>query len=278
VNLSLWLILATAAPAATAPVAEVVEAELRFARTAREKGVSTAFRTFAAPDAIVFAPDPKPAKPLLEAAPEAPGTLEWWPIYAGVAASGDLGFTTGPFVQERGPHKRYGNFFTVWRRQGDGSWRWVLDHGPTSREPAPYGPQTAVATLAAGEGGGGPAKAWDSLIAAETALANGLAADARAALKAALADDARVLRPGPQPGVGRAAYEPLVEEGPARIEARHIGGGVSSAGDLAFTYGRAGWGAERNGHYIRMWQRRQRGWTLVVDQLVPPPPPPPPKP
>lgn len=266
-----------AAPADPAPV---VEAERAFARAAREQGLGPAFRSFVAPDGIVFAPDPRPARPVLDAAAPQSGTLTWWPVYAGIAASGDLGFTTGPYVMERDGARRHGNYFTIWRRQPDGSWRWVLDHGPANRDASPLGPATPVATLAPaapaaprrGETGLG------DVVAADAALAAALAADAPAALGKVLADDGRVLRQGPQPAVGRAAFAPLLAAGPARIVSGHLSGGISAAGDLAYTYGWADWlegEAPKAGHYVRVWQRRAGRWTLIVDELIPAPPSPP---
>lgn len=274
---------AIATPKQRADVTEVVEAERAFARAAKEKGVGPAFRAFVAPDGIVFEPDPVPAPAALASRPdESGGSLDWWPTYAGIAASGDLGFTTGPFVSEYQGRKGHGHYFTIWRRQKDGRWRWVLDHGPPTREPAAAGTDAPVTVLPAGKP---PRRAsgagWRQVLAAESALAAALARDARSALAAVLAEDGRVMRVGPQPAVGREAWLAALAEGPATIEAAHLGGGISAAGDLAFTYGRARWekdGSARAGHYVRIWQRRAEGWRLIVDEIIPRRPPPPPAP
>jgi len=244
------LLAASAAPAPPPTVAPVVEAERAFAAMAAEKGTGEAFKTFIAEDGQMFLPGPTRAKPLIAAGKIGFGAIRWWPVYAGLAASGDLGFTTGP-----------------WKRQPDGRWRWVLDHGSLQRAQAPQGPQTPVDALPRGiprRGG-----AWEGVAAAEASLAAALAGDARGALLAALAPDARVLRNGPPLAVGRAAIAAALAEGPERIAAAPLGGGVSAAGDLAFTYGTATWSdasGARRGYYVRVWQRRQRGWTLVVDE------------
>jgi ketosteroid isomerase-like protein len=254
----------------------VIEAERAFARFAEERGVGPAFRTFVADDAIAFTPDPVPAKPLFRGDP--PGTLEWWPVYAGIAASGDLGFTTGPFVSGHGREERYGHYFTIWRRQADGTWRWVLDQGPPTEKASPLGRDTAVATLPPGEPAGGDGDgAWDDLLKTEERLARSLHEHAPRALQAVLADDARVMRAGPQPAVGRAAFAERLESGPKALETAHLGGAVSAAGDLGYTYGRALWseaGSPVPGHYIRVWQRRAGEWKLIVDTVLPNPPPP----
>jgi ketosteroid isomerase-like protein len=274
---------AAAAASSTADVAEVVEAERAFARAAKEKGIGPAFRAFAAPDAIVFAPDPRPAGPVLAARPERPGaTLDWWPTYAGISASGDLGFTTGPFVSEHGGRKSHGHYFTVWRRQPDGSWRWVLDHGPPTREAAAAGPASPVSLLPASTTPKRGARGrWSEVVQAEMLLAQALRRDAPRALADSLADDCRVMRVGPQPAVGRRDCLAALAEGPRTIRAVHLGGAISKAGDLAFTFGRASWfkeAAPRSGHYVRIWQRRSHGWKLIVDELIASPPLPPPSP
>ena len=114
--------------------------------------------------------------------------------------------------------------------------------------------------------------------AAEARLAERAASDQKLAHLAELAVDGRVYVAPRPPAIGaRAAMEALdgwpetFRFGPAE------GGGASDAGDLAWTYGPAAWrrdGAERRGHYVRLWQKRERGWTLVLAQLIPAPPPP----
>jgi ketosteroid isomerase-like protein len=96
-----------------------------------------------------------------------------------------------------------------------------------------------------------------------------------------LAADGRLMRVGPQPAVGAAAWAPLLAAGPERIDTAPLGGSASAAGDLAFTYGTARWrkgetGVE--GHYVRIWQRRREGWKLIVDNMIAIPPPPPARP
>jgi len=67
-------------------------------------------------------------------------TLVWKPVKAEVAQSGDLGYTIGTY-ETRGPGPdgrfvtRYGKYCSVWKKQKDGGWKWVVDVGTPS--PAP---------------------------------------------------------------------------------------------------------------------------------------------
>ena len=79
--------------------------------------------------------------------------------------------------------------------------------------------------------------------------------------------------------MGAAAWSTILAGGPERIDTAPLGGEVSAAGDLAYTYGTARWsksGGAVSGHYVRIWQRRADGWRLIVDNMIASPPPPPP--
>ena len=64
------------------------------------------------------------------------------------AASGDMGFTTGPWeakgdINDEKP-SGYGHFVTVWKKQADGSWKFVVDLGIS--HPQSGGPQAHCGT------------------------------------------------------------------------------------------------------------------------------------
>jgi ketosteroid isomerase-like protein len=59
-------------------------------------------------------------------------TVKWTPDFIDVSESGDLGYTYGHYcwkiVNEKGDTiTQKGIFHTVWKRQRDGSWRYVWD-------------------------------------------------------------------------------------------------------------------------------------------------------
>lgn len=66
---------------------------------------------------------------------ERPGSSLWWdPTFADVAASGDLGYTTGIYrsttTTDAGDTVTVeGKYVTIWRKQPDDSWLVVLDIG-----------------------------------------------------------------------------------------------------------------------------------------------------
>lgn len=63
--------------------------------------------------------------------------LTWEPLFADAAASGDLGYTHGSYTFSQTDENglvttTYGYYVTIWKRQVDGQWKFVLDAGNES--------------------------------------------------------------------------------------------------------------------------------------------------
>src|SRR5437867_1598722 len=123
---------------------EMVRTEQRFAARAFVVGWKQAFLEFFADNAVGFdGEQTAPAKDLFRKQPDPPKDrrLIWEPRYGDIAASGDLGYLTGP-VRRIIPGQNNGQPFhslyaSVWKRQADGSFKVVMDMGvPT---PGPVG-------------------------------------------------------------------------------------------------------------------------------------------
>lgn len=119
---------------AAASPSTVVDAERAFAALALDKGQWTAFRETAAPEAIMFLPRASSAHAFLKDRKDPPETVRWWPVRAWQSCDATLAVTTGGSLW---PDGRHGWFTTVWRKQPDGGWKWVLDHGGFSTQPRP---------------------------------------------------------------------------------------------------------------------------------------------
>jgi len=258
-----------AGPADPAPV---IAAERAFAARAGVIGVAPSFLEFMTDDAIIFRPDPLLARAVYGAAPPAKtpaegGTrLDWWPNFAGLARSGDLGFTTGPATINGKPAGIF--YFTVWSRQADGGWKWLYDGGVEADGAGAPGPEAKPLALPAGDGSPmAPAAAMDQVRAVEISLAARARSDTAAAYKAVLAADARVQGSKAAPATTPAAVARELATRARSIAFGPIGGSASKAGDLAWTYGDARWETGR-GHYVRVWQRRAGKWALVFDQII----------
>ena len=274
------LLLALSRPAAAQPAeaSHIVAAERAFAADALTMGIDRSFLKWSADDAIIFVEGaPRPAHEVLDPAaaldPAAP-TLGWWPNWAGIAKSGDLGFTTGP-IEVGGV--RTGHYFTIWKLQADGGWKWVYDGGTGASAANAPGPETEpqllpTSILVAPS----PDAAMSEVRTVEAVLAASALRDPTQAHLSLLAADGRLYIAPLPPAIGTTAFAAALDAWPHHLElSPPFGGGSSDAGDMVWTYGRALWTRDetsRAGHYVHLWQKRSMGWVLVFAQIIGDPP------
>ena len=257
-----WLL---AAPTAANDFEDLVSAERAFAADASARSTKAAFLAALADDGLVFAPAPSNGKHVWEARVDSKNRLEWAPAMAEIAASGDLGYTSGPWrLTQAGSDKpsAFGHFFTVWRKQPDGKWKVLVDHGVSHVEVTL--PETV---LRRGGLSVGPAPTWPvgvaELRAADLAPAGALNS------RAVSADFLR-LREGQLPD-GRAEGTAFASTA-LRVDS---GLAISAGGDLAASWG----GGIGSPSWIRIWRRPSaedapgQSWQLAVDLCLPAPGP-----
>lgn len=135
-----------AAPDKAKLKAELAKMEDAFSAMAQEKGILPAFEHFAAPDVAFIDTDPRkyrgPEAVRQRMAATAPGTkLTWSALFTDVSDDGTLGYNYGRYeVRGTGPDGaevvRGGFFLSIWKRQPDGSWKYVMDTGAPDRPAA----------------------------------------------------------------------------------------------------------------------------------------------
>lgn len=261
-------LLAACATPAAAPLPDagpVIAAERAFAADASVNAWIPAFRKFVAPDGIMLRPDPVNAADFLaKETDDGDKTLVWWPSFAGMARSGEMGFTTGP-VQSGGNAEVRSHYFTVWKKQPDGSWKWIYDGGVGARDATPLPRDAVVPTLATASGGAAsPAAAVAEVQALERAHAT------PASLWPLLADNAHVNRSGSPPALNKAAAKALFDLPATDIAFTPHAAQSSAGGDLVFSTAAARWtqdGVARRGYAVRIWQWSPAGWRLAYDQI-----------
>src|SRR5882724_4477366 len=82
-------------------IENLIQAEKNFAAYSVGHSTKEAFLQFMDSNSIVF--DKGKAVhgiELWEKKVKNSGVLNWWPLYAGISASGDLGYTTGPWTYQ----------------------------------------------------------------------------------------------------------------------------------------------------------------------------------
>ncbi len=280
-----WVLVGRADTPVPPALAAMAQTERDFAATCRKVGLRDSFLQFFADDAVLFTPAPVNARERLSKRPAEPFAvrqLTWEPRLGDVAASGDLGWLTGPSemlvpnTPEPGPHHQV--YLSVWRKQASGDWRVILDVGVATPSAAPFAAgfeRFALPDRYAG--GGGRGSATTSLEAADRAL-NERAASKSAAdgYAPALLASSRLHRDEVLPVIGRDAIVAWLRAQPGKYSATTAKAEASEGGDFGYTYGSYRIDGDdpnpnphpkpKTGSYIRIWERRADGtWFVAVD-------------
>ena len=110
-----------------------------FAQVAEEKGFRKAFLDYMESDAVLLRDNHMPiigadAVQYITSINDSSFKISWEPQGGDVSESGDLGFTYGLYQLKTETEEQRGTYITVWRKQKDGSWKYVLDAGTQGLE------------------------------------------------------------------------------------------------------------------------------------------------
>lgn len=261
-------------------LASMVVAERAFAQHSL-RATQAAFVTWMAPNGVLYRPRAVKAIPYLRARPMNPDlALVWEPVFADMSAAGDLGYTTGPWIgssrSRADADPTFGEYVTIWRRQGDGTWKAELDAG-VAHGPDPVGPGAIQAAPApAWNRAGTQAKTLASLLAADSALAAHAATDgAAAAFRKRASPHIRLLRSARFPLRSDSAHSFLSAS--AGYTWKAAAGATAASGDIGYTYGPyvlltapGSRQATESGDFVRIWRRNENGdWQVVLDLTSP---------
>jgi ketosteroid isomerase-like protein len=256
----------------------LVEMEHAFAKAAATKGTRDAFLEFLADDGIVFQPGPVNGKKFWGERQPRKGLLSWEPIFADVSRAGDLGYTTGPWeFRPNGPDDQpvaFGQYFTIWKKQRDGSWKAVLDRGVSSEKSFatklllfPLHDESSV-----GDTKFDVSRGRAALLKLEEEFSMLSARKgATAAADVYLASDVRVLRQNIAPAVGKENALVVISGNAGTLTWKPAMADVAASGDLGYTYGayelKKGDLVIEHGSYVRVWKKQR----VVIDVMSPDP-------
>jgi ketosteroid isomerase-like protein len=262
-------------------LAAMADTERQFAKTATSKGWRDAFLDFFADDAMQLGREVTLAKDGLRKQPSTPFSqleIVWEPRLGDVAASGDLGWLTGPSTSinhtSKEPKPNYGCYLSIWRKQPDGTWRVFIDVGAGAPEPVSFA--TGFTRMPFGgryAGNEGKDAAGKSLAQADRDLNAQMAARGAAqSFASRVSASSRLHRPGYSPVVGAEAITAWLNEYASTATAKDGAAEAAAAGDFGYSYGTFEITAPKplSGAYLRLWNRDASGrWWLMVDVAQP---------
>jgi len=179
---------------------------------------------------------------------------------------------------------RHSNYFSVWKRERDGSFKVVMDVGTQTPSPVPY-PTGVTRAPHANRFTGDYDDTTPPLGTADSLLNTALRSGQARAYRNRLADGVRFHRQNALPIVGQAAALKWLAAQPSYSNAEAQYAESARSGDLGYTWGTysmasrravvapGGRGAQQKldaqvGFYLRVWVRERNGqWKVAVDVL-----------
>ena len=113
---------------------ELMKTDEAFAEMSRKNGMKRAFIEYIDNEGILLRPNHPPivgadAIDFLSQVNDSSYTLTWNPSGAGIAASEDMGYSYGIYKLELKDTVLRGTYVSVWKKQKDGKWKFMLDTG-----------------------------------------------------------------------------------------------------------------------------------------------------
>ena len=258
------LVVLVAGVHAQTPVQKIIDSEHAFARRSLEVGPPQSFVEFMTDDAWVFNPDVMKGKPYWSAQKVDESILEWAPNFADAASDGSFGYTTGNWQYRGKPGAdatAFGEFNTIWVKQTDGSYKWLVDIGTGHDKPAAYSVAVATPPLSGGRHPS-PPQFYMSTFDVQAGK------DAQKAYAKFASADIRMVRRAKLPIIGVAAVN-------SEISGKMTFGttiATQRASDMAFVLRPYTLGDEK-GNQLQVWKydHKLAGWTIVLDVLKPVP-------
>lgn len=258
----------------------MVATEFQFAARALQVGSRDAFLEFIDDEGILFRPTPVNGKEFLSKQNSRPGFLIWYPSYAFISKSGDMGCTTGPAEFKRDMDSNstwFGNFCTVWKLQSNGNWKFLIDGGISNNKPVS---EIKKLIYDSNKKDNSPAEFYPSskldkqmIFSADeqfnSILINGDFANAYVNV---INDETRLLREGELPIIGTGDIIKHVSNFKGKCTFQIIDGRISNAGDFGYVYGSLEIiDSEKSGkfNYIRMWSNDSGNWKIIIELFSP---------
>jgi ketosteroid isomerase-like protein len=119
------------------PAGILLLTDREFSEMSVREGMFKAFLSYIADDGVILRDNSYPSKGKenlkkhYEGRSDTSFVLSWEPLYEKISSGGDIGYTYGIHTNmEKGTGKiTKGTYVTIWQKQSDGKWKFVLDTG-----------------------------------------------------------------------------------------------------------------------------------------------------
>jgi ketosteroid isomerase-like protein len=115
---------------------KMMDNDRAFSALSKAKGMKNAFLEYIDSNGVLLRPNQLPivgadAIDYLIQINDSSYTMQWEPKGGAIAQSGELGYTYGLYAVKPSSKDTtlYGTYVSIWKKQADGSWKFVLDSG-----------------------------------------------------------------------------------------------------------------------------------------------------
>lgn len=260
------------APASGGDAACLAAAESAFAAQSVREDMRVAFMAHFASDGVYVRKGWVVAKDDLSARAAPPIVLDWRPVHTEVAASGDMGLSTGPWkaTSKANPAGTpgHGQFVSIWKREAGGPWKVAVDIGISNPGDALWeAPLDAQPTGAVAAPDDRAVEAAEKQFQAQSFLSGAVGA-----YRTFASPRIRIYREGMAPAIGRDAAFNSAAMVPDEFTWTVDRSEVARSGDFGYSrghYAAASAPGKVLGYFMRVWRPENGHWRIVLDVVNP---------
>lgn len=249
-------------------IEKMIRTEKDFAAYSVAHSTKEAFQQYIDSNSIMFDKgEPVTAIEFWNRREKKPGILSWHPQFSEISASGDFGYTTGPWTFRASLKDSVvarGQYATVWALDKQGQWKFLIDFGIDNTQPGSDEERIIKATKEPDS-----SKAIThiySLVAAENQFNRALQKNKAKAYSTWLSQETVLLRNGFLPAANPTSRKSMIDSTPVGLKFTMNGWSVSTLQDIGYTYGSVIiHGKPEN--YLRIWRREKTGWRIALEVL-----------
>ncbi|HYG20371.1 MAG TPA: hypothetical protein VD816_15640 [Ohtaekwangia sp.] len=247
----------------------LLDTERAFSKMSKEESTRAAFLANVTDKSIGFAAgEIKSEKANWENTSAGNEWLHWAPVFIDVSASGDFGYTTGPWNYRADKQSvkadGFGQYVTIWEKQPDGLWKILLDVGVNHGESEVGGKRVKTSAIKPGVEKS-KRNALKEMLQAEEKLIACLKDKGIQAYEPWLSKETKFFREGSLP------LTRIPEEDLSGLSIAIVGCATAASGDMGYTYGTITAPSQpgvqpRKQNFVRIWKKENgKAWKVVVD-------------
>ena len=247
----------------------MIQAEKSFAAYSVAHSTKEAFQKFIDSNSIMF-DNGKPVSAIefWEKKEKNSGVLKWWPQNAEMSASGDFGYTTGPWTFR--PTKNdsivsRGQYTTIWHINKTGEWKFLVDLGISNTQVIPAADVIRINAAKQKESTIASVRIYP-MIAAENNFLTLFATNKSKAYKKYLSEESILNRNGFLPAASFGDRKKMIKVISSFDKFFMEGWDVSPVPDLGYSYGTTIANGKTD-NYLRIWRREKSGWKIALEVL-----------